>query len=712
MRPWRICLPFLCLLATPAGLAGESSKTVRLVFEAKPAPVAHGSNKLKAALVAAGWSVGDKGPVRVRIEVAEDKDVDGEEAFRILRNGGGLTVRGGGASGAMYGALAVAEDLSNGVALKDIPERVEKARFPFRAIKFNLPWMSYRKGASLQLHQETCRDLKFWASFLDMMAENRFNTLSLWGLHPFTLMIRPKNFPEACGLDDRELADWQRFWKALFRMAKDRGIATYIVNWNIFVSPEFAKARGVAKYSTDWGYFGEGDSSDLVKRYTRECITQVIDEYDDLTGLGITHGERMGGMTPQERQQWFLDTFIAGMKAAKRRAHLIHHAPLSAGKGSGGSTNAAVETMTRASMEKMDLPSPIWVEMKFNWSHGHSSPHLVHVHGGTLTDAYWNPIPKNYRMTWMIRNEDIFCLRWGEPDFIRKHIEHNGQDYVGGYFVGSECYIPAKDYFTKPDPRVNWQYAFQRQWLFYKTWGRLLYNPTTNDDVFMADFRRRYGADGDKLFKAMVLGSRMPLRLASLYKARWDFTLYAEGFVATAGSGGKFDKRSPLISVEELIEHAALDPDYVSIKAFVEFQTAGRAIPEGKVTPLMLAERLERDGREALHAVAGIGVKDKPVFFEVTDARAWAYLSLYFAEKIRGGVALQLYRKAKKPEDQAQAVAHLEKAVAHWEALIEVTRPVYHEVPLMHLERSKEKLFHWSRLLDAVKHDVEIAKKK
>ena len=30
-----------------------------------------------------------------------------------------------------------------------------------------------------------------------MMVENRFNAISLWTLHPFTYMIRPKNFPEA-----------------------------------------------------------------------------------------------------------------------------------------------------------------------------------------------------------------------------------------------------------------------------------------------------------------------------------------------------------------------------------------------------------------------------------------------------------------------------------------------------------------------------------
>ena len=31
---------------------------------------------------------------------------------------------------------------------------------------------------------------------------------------------------------------------------------------------------------------------------------------------------------------------------------------------------------------------------------------------------------------------------------------------------------------------VDWKWAFERQWLFYKLWGRLLYDPTTPDAVF------------------------------------------------------------------------------------------------------------------------------------------------------------------------------------------------------------------------------------
>ncbi|MBT3202180.1 MAG: hypothetical protein HN350_19935, partial [Phycisphaerales bacterium] len=637
------------------------------------------------------------------------------EGFRIRRiptpSGKVLCVTASDASGAMYGALDLAEQIRT-VGLAKVADRAVNPRFAFRAIKFNLPWMSYRKSEALSLHTETCRDLAFWREFLDMMAANRFNALTLWNLHPYTFMIRPKNFPEACGFSDKELAQWQTFWRGLFRMAAERGIATYIVNWNIFVSPEMARKRGVAAYSKDWSYFGSGDTSDLVKRYTRECVTQVINEYDDLTGIGVSLGERMGGMTPQQREDWIVEAVVAGIKKAKRPARFIHRAPFSAGRGSGGSTDTTTEKLTRKAIETLGFTSPVWVEVKFNWSHGHSSPRLCIVHGGKVSDAYWKPAPKNYKMAWMIRNEDFFILRWGQGDFIRKHIANNGHDYVGGYFIGSECYIPAKDYFQKPDKRINWRYAFQRQWLYYMLWGRLLYDPKTPDSIFTAEFDRRYGPDvGGPMLKAYALASKMPLRLASFYGATWDFTLYSEGFLAAAGSGGKFDRSSPFISIDELIDHKTLDPTYMSIPDYVSVIRKRKPIAPERLTPLELADALETDSRTALKLTRTVAsnpnCKPGPLDFEIDDVRTWSYLGLYFAEKLRAGVALETFRRTKAVAQRAAAVKHLETAAVHWASVVKLTSSHYNNVPLVHIGKRK---FSWESFTRDVRRDIQTAR--
>ena len=153
------------------------------------------------------------------------------------------------------------------------------------------------------------------------------------------------------------------------------------------------------------------------------------------------------------------------------------------------------------------------VEIKFNWSHGHSTPvqAITHdSHSGKIDNGYWEPMPSNYRIQWMIRNEDFFnSWRWGQPDFIRAHIARNSDPYVNGYFVGSEGYIPAKDFSHVASDHRTWKYAFEKQWLFYMMWGRLLDDPSTPNVVFESAFEKHNGkGTGPLLLKAFVAAGR------------------------------------------------------------------------------------------------------------------------------------------------------------------------------------------------------------
>jgi hypothetical protein len=636
----------------------------------------------------------------------------GPEAFSITPEGKTITVAGGDARGVIYGALALAEKLRSATRPEDIKPFTERPALAFRGIKFNLPWDTYRPSSALDQHRDTVRDLKFWEAFLDMMVENRFNAVSLWNLHPFTYMVQPKSFPKASPWSEPEFREWQHLYREIFRMAKERGLDTYIVFWSIFVSREFSQHYGAAKENFYPHYYVPGDTSDVVRRYIRESVTQVLQEYPDLDGIGVSHGEGMANMTPLQRQQWVDDVLIAGMLDAKRPVKLIHRVPFSSGTSSEPGVSRSVEEITREAMEKLGdrFDGPIWVEMKFNWSHAHSTPKLVKVHGGELGDTYFVPRPSNYKITWQARNEDFFALRWGVPDFIRQHIALNGvQDYVGGYFVGSETYIPALDYFTAVKEPVDWKWAFQRQWLFYKLWGRLLYDPETPDAVFQAEFNRRYGAKGDNLLNAYSLASSTQLRLASLYDSRWDFTLYSEGFLALQGDYTRY------ISVDQLIQQPTMDPAYVSVADYVETLAKGGSFGAGRITPPVLIDMLERDNREALRLVSDIDTTgNTSLRQEVADVQIWANLGLHLAEKLRGAVALQTSRTSGREQDQRAAVEHLRKALACWDEVVRIARPLYRDMKLTHYNHNffhanDDNLFHWGLIRDEVAKDVEIA---
>ncbi|WP_162054657.1 glycoside hydrolase family 20 zincin-like fold domain-containing protein [Pontibacter pamirensis] len=706
---------FGLLLCCVASMHAAFAQKVYVQYNSSTPQAAYASDQLKEALLAQKYTVleDQKGydyVIRIGVDTASLES----EAYVIIPGQNSISISGGDNRGMIYGSLSLAESLQHGTRLQEVQKQNEKPHYPFRAIKHNTPWYSYRPSSALDQHYETVRDVRYWEAFLDMMAENRFNSLSLWNLHPFVYMINPKNFPEASPFSEAEMKEWQQLHREIFRMADERAIDTYIIPFNIFVSPEFAEAYGVAQKNVYPHYYVQGDTSEIVKRYMRESITQLLQEYPTLTGMGLTLGEGMAGMTPQQREDWIYDTYIEGMRQVGRPLKLVHRIPFSSTTESLGATSVELERLTRKSIEReanLDfIQEPIWADLKYNWSHAHSTPKLVKVHGGEMFDTFYNPMPEGYKITYTARNEDFFALRWGVPDFIRAHIALNSQPYVGGYFIGSETYIPAKDYFTAVDAPVYWQWAFERQWLFYKLWGRLLYNPATPDEVFQAEFTRRYGKKGKNLLQAYSLASSTQLRLASLYDSRWDFTLYGEGFMALIGDSTQY------ISVDALINQPPLDPDYVSVKDFVQKKLTGGSFGKDRITPPVLIKMLERDSRKALRLVEDIDTRNNAsLMYEVADVKTWANLGLHLAEKLKGAVALQTYRIKGGKGNQQKAVAHLQKALGYWDKVIQITRPIYKDMPLTHYngsshDRNDNNLFHWALIRPEVARDIDLAK--
>ncbi len=630
--------------------------------------------------------------------IASAADIPGVQAdpavkksgFQIVNNLGAVSVRAVDTTGAMYGAFEVAEQIGMHGGTAAVEAKTENPALPFRAIKFNLPWSPYWQEKITSTHTNTCRDTLFWKRFLDMMARNRYNALTLWNLHPYTYMIRPTNFPKACSFTDAELADWQRFWHTLFRMAKDRGIETYLVNWNVFVSRGFKANYDAKATSEDEFINGPGYTTEQIKQYTRECIVQTLNEYPELTGLGTSLGERMVGLSGQQIEDWISSVYFTAINQVKRPVKFIHRDPFQL---------ADIQAMRNA-LDGSALIKPVYVELKFNHSHGMSSPGLFRTHGGVVTNYnsnLWIPEPVSYKMTWMIRNEDVLFLRWGEPSFIRQHIAINSKSYAAGYYIGSETHIPADDYFhVRNSDHIAWKYAFERQWLYYMTWGRLLYDPNTPDAAFAAAFDRRYpGKHGAQLLQAFQAASRMPLRFATLFEGTWDKSLYAEGF-ATSG----------FLDVNAMIGFQPLDRNLLRISDYVDALVAKKAIGAAVPTPAKMADSLEADGTLALNLANGIAATG-PLACEIADIKALANLSLYFSEKIRGGIELQLFRKGQGKAHQDAAVAHLLTAQQRWADLVAITSAHYQKSELVHFNGGS---FLWSDFTGKVGNDVVIAR--
>ena len=177
------------------------------------------------------------------------------------------------------------------------------------------------------------------------------------------------------------------FWTGIFKLAKDRAIVPALVDWNVFVSDAYKQHYDKSAHSDKDGGSGPATVTALADQYNRECITQTLQEYPDLEGIGLSLGDRVSNLNLTQQLTYAADVIIAGVQAAGRPVKLIYRAPF--GEGPGSSNSPAV---ARKHVEASGIPAgDLFVQIKFNWSHGHSTVKFVQAHGGGTGAAYYEP---------------------------------------------------------------------------------------------------------------------------------------------------------------------------------------------------------------------------------------------------------------------------------------------------------------------------------
>jgi hypothetical protein len=278
------------------------------------------------------------------------------QSYSIRHRGERFTITAPDASGAMYGALDLVEADRLGT-LREINDGEHTPYIARRGIKFNIPLDARTPSYSdpsdaAQANIPEVWSLTFWHSFLDEMARDRYNVLSLWSLHPFPSIVKVPEFPDVAladvmstthafddsyssrGIDfvrPEILANLEtvkhltidekiRFWRQVMQYAKDRGIDTYLFTWNIYT------------YGAT-GKYGITDAQDNPKtaEYFRASVRQTVLTYPLLAGIGITAGEHMDDKLAGQyaSEAWLRRTYGEGVHDAlkqqpHRRFTLIH----------------------------------------------------------------------------------------------------------------------------------------------------------------------------------------------------------------------------------------------------------------------------------------------------------------------------------------------------------------------------------------------------
>jgi hypothetical protein len=236
-----------------------------------------------------------------------------KESFRLYKSAQTpLQVIGFDESGVLYGCLELAERIKQQKAVpqtlvyQDQPEMVLRGTCVGMQKPTLLPDREVYEYPYTEKDFPWFYDKKLWIRYLDMMVENRYNSLYIWNGHPFASLVRVKEYPYAVEVDDATFKKNEEMYRFLTEEADKRGIWVIQMFYNIIVSKPFAEHHKIKTQDRNRPIVP------LIADYTRKSIAAFVEKYPNV-GLLITLGEAMEG-AGQDDVDWFTKTIIPGVQ--------------------------------------------------------------------------------------------------------------------------------------------------------------------------------------------------------------------------------------------------------------------------------------------------------------------------------------------------------------------------------------------------------------
>jgi len=415
-----------------------------------------------------------------------------------------------------------------------------------------------------------------------------------------------------------------KFWREVMQHAHNRGMKFYFFNWNIYV--DYA--------STQYPALSKSPENPTTLDYTAKSIRALLETYPELDGFGVTTGDGMDG-TKEENTQWSWNAYgkpvMEYLKENPSRQFNFIHRGVKTEPEQVHAFYAPMQSVTNATLN---------YSCKYAQAHMYSTP-----------APRWYSDPETVTKLGMktfltFRNDDYFYLTWGDPKFVRDFMA--GIPYkesVVGMYIGIDGYNPTRARLFKNEA-LNGQLEVERRWYMEMLWGRISYNPATSDDVFKNLLARRYPtvSAGD-LFNAWTLASRSLPKVTELIMKDWslDFHWYPEGCWSDPGRCSGFRTIDDVGGAKG--GFAGQDVAKGSALCNIADSAAGRC--DGKKSSYAVADEMQADAKRALaliNPMSSGGNADLEV--ALNNVKQMAYLSTYYAHKIRGAT----YKKAKKTE--------------------------------------------------------------
>lgn len=228
IRRWfRACSAVVVVLCALRLCAAEVDLTVepscpQAMFAATEIQQALAVRGLDAA-ISEGGQTGAVKTILLAVASPDDPDVGELQpegfAIRVARDAARetYTIVGSDPGGLLYGGLELAEQIRIG-GLDGVTPTIYNPPMALRGTKFNLPLdartPSYSDVCDSAQHNiPVVWEFGFWKAYLDSLARHRFNTVTLWSLHPFPSMVRVPEYPDVALSDvTRSTVAWQEHY--------------------------------------------------------------------------------------------------------------------------------------------------------------------------------------------------------------------------------------------------------------------------------------------------------------------------------------------------------------------------------------------------------------------------------------------------------------------------------------------------------------------
>lgn len=602
----------------------------------------------------------------IALALADTPDLP-KEGYSISTEGLLTTVTGNDPSGVIYGTVDITDrflhegklDLPEG-RTEDAPEMVLRGTCIGVQKTFILPGRHVYEYPYTPENFPWFYDKERWVEYLDMLVDNRMNSLYLWNGHPFASLVKLPDYPFAVEVDDATFEKNKEMYRFLTEEADKRGIFVIQKFYNILVSKPFAEHYGIKTQDRN------RPITPLLSDYTRKSIAAFVENYPNV-GLLVCLGEAMD--TYEDDVEWFTKTIIPGVKDGLQALGRTDEPPI------------LVRAHDTNCKMVMDAALPLYKNL-----------YTMHKYNGESLTTYeprgpWAKIHQDLSALGSTHIENVHVLanlepfRWSSPDFVEKTVQ--AMHDVHG--ANALHLFPQASYWEYPYtadklPDGAREEQLYRDWAWYKLWGRYAWDCRRDrqeeisywnrefarfygmDDAQGALIREAYEQSGEiapKLLRRFGIteGNRQTLLLGMFVSQLvnpYKYTIYP-GFYESCGPEG-----------EKLIEYV---------------EKEWKKEPHVGELPLDVVADCARRGDAAVAAIDQLQGKAKENADEFSrlanDMHCYREFAWFFYYKVHAAKHVLDYQWSRDLACLDSVAPLLEKSIKHYQKLVDLTKEHY-----------------------------------